>query len=102
MESPTSGKLTGTDTNGGDFFGGSVALSGTTAIVGAYRSNPRFAYVFRFNGTSWVEEAKLQPSDPETLRDFGDSVAISGDTIIVGDFANDEVDDEFRELENLA
>jgi hypothetical protein len=56
------------------------------------------AYIFRFNGSSWFEEAKLEASDRETSRVFGESVAISGGTVIVGDPQNDEVNDGVGEL----
>ena len=41
-------------------------------------------YVFRYNGSDWVREAKLIASDPEVWHLFGMSVSISGDVAIVG------------------
>ena len=36
------------------------------------------------SGTTWTEQAKLLPTDPETILLAGESVAVSGDTILVG------------------
>ena len=41
-------------------------------------------YVFRFDGTSWSQEAKLTASDAKPKDEFGFSVAIDGDRIVVG------------------
>ena len=68
-----------------DSFGFAVAVSGTTAIVGAPARNPGFAYVYTERHGGW-------PSAPAvTLNDnvsgagaFGHGVAVSGDTAIVG------------------
>jgi len=72
-----------------DEFGGSVAISGDTAIVGARRdgddgSNSGSANIFTRTGGTWTEQQKLTASDAATLNYFGTSVAISGDTAIVG------------------
>ncbi len=84
------GKLTaGADSGAEDFFGGSVAISGVRAVVGARLEdqsglNAGAAYVFAFNGASWRPERKLLAADG-TLRDqFGTSVSIDGDVIAVG------------------
>jgi hypothetical protein len=45
------------------------------------------AYVFRFDGDSWVEEDKFTPR-PEDVQgssfNFAWSVAVSGDVVVVG------------------
>ena len=73
----------------GDYFGGSVSISGDYAIVGAvednvygYRSGS--AYVFKRAGASWAQEAKLRTSHGAAGDEFGFSVSISGDYAIVG------------------
>jgi hypothetical protein len=76
------------------YFGHSVALSGNTAVVGAYRNDldvdsnllvdAGSAYVFRFDGSIWPEEEKLIPADAVGGEEFGWAVAISGDTVVVG------------------
>ena len=51
-----------------DRFGNSVAVSEGVIVVGALfddelGDNSGSAYVFRFNGTDWVQETKLLPND---------------------------------------
>src|SRR5207237_8228258 len=84
-----SAKLVASDGAAVDSFGNSVAISGDTAVVGAYTEDTApntengAAYVFVRNGTAWSEQAKLLASDPQTFDVFGISVAIAGDTIVV-------------------
>ncbi|HUN81536.1 MAG TPA: FG-GAP repeat protein [Phycisphaerae bacterium] len=88
-------KLTASDGAAGDSFGYSVALSGSSAIVGAGSddttagSNAGSAYVFIRCGTVWTEQAKLVASDGAANDAFGVSVAISGDMAIVGASGDD-------------
>jgi hypothetical protein len=64
----------------GQGFGSyALAISGSTAVVGAAEA----AYVFVRHGTSWNQQAKLQPSDPEVGNNFGNAVSVSQDTVIV-------------------
>jgi hypothetical protein len=83
-------KLLASDGGESDFFGGSVAVSGNTAIVGAFaddhsnRMNAGSAYVFERRAGVWREQQHLKPSDVVPGHTFGSSVAISGDTAIVG------------------
>jgi hypothetical protein len=82
-------KLAASDAAAEDFFGLSVAVSGDTAVVGARfddtnGSESGSAYVFRFDGVKWVEEAKLLASDGAAGDWFGRSVAVSGNTAVVG------------------
>lgn len=70
-------------------FGISVAVSGDTAIVGAYRDRENgldsgAAYIFRDTRSGWEQVAKLMASDGTGLELFGRSVAISGGTAVVG------------------
>jgi hypothetical protein len=79
-------KLIASDGAPGDSFGGSVALSGDTAIVGT-RSNASAtgaAYVFTRSGSSWTQQQELTASDTAVGDFYGVSVALSGDTAIVG------------------
>jgi hypothetical protein len=77
--------LTGTHTRRHDEFGVSVAVSGTTAVVGAYYhgGGTGAAYVFTERGGLWHQQAVLTPGGRGSLF-FGWSVAISGGTIAVG------------------
>lgn len=74
-----------------DFFGNSVAVSGDTAVVGAFvdddpvrGANTGAAYVFVRNGSTWTQQQKLTASDAAAGDRFGSAVAIDGDTIAVG------------------
>ncbi len=82
-------KLLAADRSGGDSFGYSVAVSGSTILLGApYDTNIRrasgSAYIFTKNGTIWQQATKLLASDEGEGNNFGSSVAISGSTAVVG------------------
>ncbi len=79
-------ELTGSDTIASDDFGGSVAISGATAIVGAdsHASRAGRAYVFTKTAVGWRQAAELKGSDTVAGDGFGWSVAISGTTAVVG------------------
>ena len=76
-------ELTASDAAAGDLFGASVAIYGSTALVGAYfhNSGTGAAYVFLRSGKAWSQQAELTASGP---ADFGFSVAIQGSTAVVG------------------
>lgn len=65
-----------------DSLGRSVAISGTTIVVGASRGDA--VYVYERIAAVWVEVAKLQPSDPAPLDGFGMAVSVLGDIVAVG------------------
>jgi hypothetical protein len=80
-------KLTASDGAANDYFGDSVAVSGSTAVVGARQnSSTGAAYVFVPSGTTWSQQAKLTASDAAPLDNFGVWVAVSGSTTVVGAF----------------
>lgn len=69
----------------GDLFGSSVAISGSTAVVGApfARHDNGSAYVYADSPTGWHQQVVLTaPAHAST--GFGSSVAVSGRTIVVG------------------
>ncbi|WP_206212380.1 FG-GAP repeat protein, partial [Wenzhouxiangella sp. XN79A] len=93
--------LKASNTGAEDEFGESVAVSGDTVVVGAFRedssatgvdgdqaSNAALeagaAYVFVRAGTSWSQQAYLKASNTGAGDRFGESVAVSGDTVVVG------------------
>jgi hypothetical protein len=85
-------KLTASDAAVGDSFGTSVAISGTTAIVGAHRHNGSSGAAYLFNTSSGLQTAKLTASDASATDFFGFSVAMSGTTAIVGAYrAGDDI-----------
>jgi hypothetical protein len=82
-------KLLPDDGEASDKFGVSVAIDGNTIIVGAEEdddtnANAGSAYVFRFDGSSWVQQAKLLGVDDDADALFGHSVAVSGETVLIG------------------
>ena len=80
-------KLLASDGAANDLFGISVAISGTTAIVGAVYdddSGSQSGSAYLFDTTTGAQVAKLLASDGAAFADFGISVAISGTTAIVG------------------
>ncbi len=83
-------KLTGSDTDTDDKFGFSVSVEADTAIVGAFgvgtlgSQDTGASYVFKWNGSTWTEEAKLEASDGKRGNSFGVSVDISGNLVVVG------------------
>ena len=88
-------KFLASDGAGYDYFGHSVAINNSTVIIGAYGdddngSNSGSAYIFRFDGTNWLQESKLLAFDGTSSDVFGYSVGISGDTAIAGSHNNDD------------
>ncbi|MBL1217868.1 MAG: hypothetical protein D8M59_10280 [Planctomycetes bacterium] len=82
-------KLRASDGEAGDGFGRSIAVSNDLLIVGASKSDGRWAdagavYVFRWNGTTWDEEAKLYAFDGHEGQYFSSSLAVDDDVIVVG------------------
>lgn len=89
-------KLSAGDGDDGDRFGGDVALSGDTALVGApfdedpYGEEGGSAYVFRRSDGAWSEAAKLVADDGAAGDGFGVSVALAGDAALVGAPGDDD------------
>ena len=75
-------------------FGSTVAISsdGNVIIVGGHQfdNSKGGAYVFRYNGTSWVEEQALLGTDTVSGDAFGISVDISADGNIAAIGAYDD------------
>ncbi|MDF1811863.1 MAG: choice-of-anchor Q domain-containing protein, partial [Verrucomicrobiales bacterium] len=78
------------DNQGGDQFGQSVAIDGTTLVVGSELediggSNSGAAWVYIRNAGTWDLEQKIDGGTGIDADDrFGYRVAISGDTIAIG------------------
>ena len=81
------------DTSGAnlDEFGSSVAISGSTAVIGAaYKtisghSDQGAAFIFTDSGGTWSQQAELTASDGVANDLFGQHVSISGTTAVVGE-----------------
>ena len=81
--------LTASDGATDDMFGTSVAVASPWIVVGAWEDDDQgnqsgSAYVFRYDGSTWTEVAKLVPPDGQAWYHFGHDVACDGQRIIVG------------------
>ncbi len=77
--------ITPNDSALNDSFGCSVAISGDTALVGAFSQNGTgAAYVFVRSDATWKQQAKLTANDAVDHNEVGYSVSLSGDTAILG------------------
>ena len=88
-------KLLASDSHIGDSFGFSVAIDGDTAMIGALQhlhvnSGNGSVYVFRRQGSTWIEEQELLASDGVDEDAFGRAVSISGDVAVIGASGNDD------------
>ena len=88
-------RLIAADRSATDYFGTSVSISGSLAVIGApnddydaananYRYNAGAVYVFEKNATTWVQTNKIVASDRTSDTYFGNSVGISGNYAVVG------------------
>ena len=85
--------LTASDGAAGDGFGCSVAISGSTVVVGAPNAavgsngSQGAVYVFTESKSGWAnmtQTARLTASDGVTSDGLGSSVGISGNTVVAG------------------
>jgi hypothetical protein len=89
LAEPLEARIVATDGAAQDAFGDSVALAGMYAIVGApddddHGAGSGAAYIYRRDGTVWIQQAKLTPSDGAADDHFGRSVSISGEYALAG------------------
>jgi len=88
-------KIVASDRGSEDRFGKSVSINGDYAIVGSYYEDQDVsggntldksgsAYIFKRDGTSWVQQQKIVASDRGSGEYFGNAVSISDDYVIVG------------------
>jgi hypothetical protein len=90
-------KITAYDTQADALFGRQLNAAGDRVIIGTsgieYATEfPIGAYVYWYNGSQWIRDAKLTPSAefPTQLEDM--SVAIAGDVAVVGAPYDDGLD----------
>ena len=80
----------------GDWFGFAVTIDGDTALISAVQHIHEGApgtgavYVFRYNGSSWMETQELLASAGIWGDAFGASVSISGNLALIGAKFDDE------------
>ncbi len=87
------GKLAPADGGLDDHFGFSVSISGDLAVAGSTWDGDNglkagAAYVYRFDGTTWNQDAKLLADDGAANDRFGYAVSISGQRVLVGTYAH--------------
>ena len=89
-------KFHGNDTAYGDAFGLEAQIAGEFAVVSSHQTdlggmfNAGAAYVFRDDGTNWVQLQKLVAPDPAAFDFFSYSVAMAGDLVVVGAIDDDD------------
>lgn len=98
--------LKAVDSDAGDNFGSSVALSGDRLIVGAPGEDSASpgvggdssddtaggagaAYTFSRSGTTWSLDDYVKAASPGAADQFGHAVGLSGDTFVVGALGED-------------
>ena len=85
---PQEAKLTANDGAPEDFFGYHVSLDGERIAVGAWGdddkgTNSGSAYVFRWDGYQWIQEAKLTAADGAANDEFGVTLSLDSDRLVV-------------------
>lgn len=85
-------KLLASDGADLDQLGWSVALTEDRALIGAYGKDSArgAAYVFAYDGNSWIEEQKLLALDGAADDRLGYAVAMHGNSALVGAPGDDE------------
>ncbi len=83
-------KLVADDGGDGDGFGSSIMFDGDTAVIGApfdngTRTDSGSAYVFTWNGATWVLRQRLLPPTEASFHWFGHSVSLSGEALLIGE-----------------
>jgi FG-GAP repeat/PKD domain len=78
-------RILASDAQQADWFGGTVSVSGDTALIGA-SGNQEAGYVFTRIGITWSQQAKLVS---DTGYWFADSVSLSGDTALISSAGED-------------
>ena len=89
-------KLLASDSIPGDRFGNAVAISRTTAIIGALRNDDNgtdsgSAYIFdRQDDGNWTQTEKLTASDADAEDEFANAVSLDGNRAIIGSMEDDD------------
>ncbi len=77
-----------------DYFGRTVAIDNDVAVIGSYGDDDKggtagSAYIFEYDGNTWVQRAKFYPNDAGPGDYFGRDVSISGDYVLIGAYGKD-------------
>lgn len=88
-------KLLPGDGSSGDFFGTSVDINESYAIISAVLADGEEAgagavYVFENRGAIWLETQKLTAASGKSLDQFGISISMHGSNIVVGAASDDD------------
>lgn len=86
-------KLTAPDGSGPNFFGGSVALDGNSALIGSHEDDDNgigSGSAYLFDVTSGDLLQKLTAPDGASYDWFGLSVALDGNSALIGSHGDDE------------
>lgn len=80
---PQTDAVAAADAQSGSSFGFAVSLSGNTAVISAPDSNNSTGavYIFVYNGSRWVQQSKIVPTDAIANDTFGWSVSLSGNVL---------------------
>ncbi|ARA93597.1 hypothetical protein AWN76_010805 [Rhodothermaceae bacterium RA] len=83
-----------------DDFAWSLDMHGTQIVVGAPGENQEkgAAYVFEYDGATWVQTARLAPEGVLRGDRFGSSVAIDSDRLLIGAHLKDRSHPDSAEL----
>ncbi len=92
-------KLIASDAEAGDQFGISVSVEGDRLVVGSHRDddacpadpncNSGAAYIFRYDGFNWIEEAKLVAADAAAGDGAAFDSKISSNRVVFGSTGDD-------------
>jgi|SRR5262245_10906491 len=88
-------KLTAADGKPRAELGRSIAISGGVAVIAAFRDTDKgllsgAVYVFRNDGTQWVQQEKLNASDELPGDEFGRSLSMSGGVALISGYQKDD------------
>ena len=101
--------LKAVNSNSNDYFGYSIALSGDTLAVASPNedsnqtsitndstassdnsaSNAGAVYLYKRNGSNWVQQAFVKAANSSAGDNFGSSLSLSGDVLVVGSSTED-------------
>lgn len=84
-------KLLPNDGTEDDWFGYAVSIFNQTAVVAArgkdFQHDFGAVYIFQQTNGSWLQQAKLMPSDSSPGDCFGESLSLENETLIIGSTA---------------